>query len=248
MLTKLVKYEFKATAKFFALLYGIFIAVAAALCLSVALFGGTKALIESELAGAQAVIIGWLFIAFVILAMAAPVYAIVRFKKSLLGSEGYLMNTLPVSPEQNIASKLIVSSVWTIIGSAIVIFSVVFMVMQGLSSAGLFDFYTDWGEAELSFDAKSVAQYVLLLLNTPRLYLSFYAAMAIGHSFNGKKVLKSFGFYVLISIVCSTFESLCAEIAGFYYETWALLLLVILLCVGLFFVTAYFLRNRLNLE
>ena len=95
MLRKLIKYEFRATAR-------VMLPLATAdMTMGESILG--------FLAGLVAV-------AFVLALLAtfvvAVVLAVFRFRKNLLTDEGYVMFTLPVSPHSLVCSKLIVSTVW----------------------------------------------------------------------------------------------------------------------------------------
>ena len=103
MLGKLIKYEFKATGRTMLLL------IAAVLVLA-ALSGMSVILLDRETSyGILQAIFVLILIAFFACIFALGVMALAmmieRFYKNLLGSEGYLMFTLPVSTSSLIASK-----------------------------------------------------------------------------------------------------------------------------------------------
>ena len=81
-------------------------------------------------------------------------YAISRFKRNLLGDEGYLMHTLPVKTRDNILSKSIVSVVWTIV-SFFVVGLAYFILLIGISETDIFKdlayaiSHINWGDAEV---------------------------------------------------------------------------------------------------
>ena len=130
MLGKLIKHEFKATAK---LLLPLLAAV-------LALMGGFQVifLVVKLLTGRNdshplvAVLFALFAVlaAFALLAMLAVIVivAVQRFYKNLLGDEGYLMFTLPATPGQQIFSKLLVSLVWSLMGIVVVILGGVLFV------------------------------------------------------------------------------------------------------------------------
>lgn len=115
MLRKLIKYEFRATARVMLPLYLVTIVLAlltrgASLWLELATADMTMG--ESILG----FLAGLVAVAFVLALLAtfivAVVLAVFRFRKNLLTDEGYVMFTLPVSPHSLVCSKLIVSTVW----------------------------------------------------------------------------------------------------------------------------------------
>ena len=106
MLTKLLKYEFKATGRVYGGLYLAILAAAALLGLS---FRFPIFLVHT----APIAVLMIIYLALVVAIVVMTVFTIVqRFTRNLLGREGYLMHTLPVSSVQLILSKLISSMVW----------------------------------------------------------------------------------------------------------------------------------------
>ena len=101
MLTKLLKYEFRATARVMLPLYLILLATALGANLSTRGMGDLGTL---------------LVLAFALAILAVFIMSVVimaqRFRQNLLGDEGYLMFTLPVSVHHHLWAKMIVSAVW----------------------------------------------------------------------------------------------------------------------------------------
>ena len=109
MLGKLMKYEFRATAIYFLPIYAMLILVSGlryAVSLITEKFSGSYPVFSTF--GLSA---AYFLLAFG-LAVTTFVVIIIRFYKNLLGAEGYLMFTLPVSISQNILAKLIPAVVW----------------------------------------------------------------------------------------------------------------------------------------
>ena len=116
MLGKLIKYEFKATSKFILMIFGLLLALSTMMSVSLAfnlddIIAGISQ--EFQVGGLILGVVAFLIIMlFVVLNVAAICgmffYAISRFKRNLLGDEGYLMHTLPVKTRDNILSKSIV--------------------------------------------------------------------------------------------------------------------------------------------
>lgn len=106
MLKNLLKYEFRATARTYG---GIYLALLAAAGLIGFSFRGDRAAAQSHVFEIGVTIYSLLVMALVIVTI---VTVIQRFTKNLLGREGYLMHTLPVTEAQLVGSKLISSAVW----------------------------------------------------------------------------------------------------------------------------------------
>lgn len=106
MLKNLLKYEFRATARTYG---GIYLALLAAAGLIGFSLRGDRVAAQSHVFEIGVTIYSLLVMALVIVTI---VTVIQRFTKNLLGREGYLMHTLPVTEAQLVGSKLISSAVW----------------------------------------------------------------------------------------------------------------------------------------
>jgi len=109
MLGKLLKYEFKATARTLLPLY------AALLIISVI----SNLLLHSDFQIASVIsitVFGALLMAVFIVTL---ILMIQRFYRNLLSDEGYLMFTLPVKTNRLIFSKMIVTFVWFLIAGIV---------------------------------------------------------------------------------------------------------------------------------
>lgn len=250
MLGKLLKYEFNATGRILLPLFGA--------TLIVGIVNGFipfnhLSLSHSGVASMTKGVAMLLFVSFFIASVGLSfLVSILRFKKNILGSEGYLMNTIPVGPMQNVAAKLITAVVYQIVG--IFVGGVSFELFNGgqyigyrfrswikyLSSMNA----TDWGDAILTC--------LFFLLGIALFNVAVYASLSVGHSFNGAKVIKSIGTYLVLfiagSFVFGILTSIAAEIPMLYVD--ALFMIgteLVYIIIGLI-ITNYFLKNRLNLE
>ena len=93
MLSKLLKYEFKATGRIYG---GLYLAILAAAALLGAFFRFPALISDFPFA---VVTIVYLMLC-VAIAVITALTIIQRFTRNLLGREGYLMHTLPVTPAQ----------------------------------------------------------------------------------------------------------------------------------------------------
>lgn len=193
MLGKLLKHEFRATARIMGPLY---------LVLLVLSFGGNFSIRLFDAADNRLLTIlgGLIMAAFVIAVIGVIVMSVVlmvnRFRTNLMSNEGYVMFTLPVSVHQLVWSKIIVSTVWFMatflavaLSSLIVSFRVAFVSdflswMQELFRE-ITAYYAINGVAFL------LEALVLMFLGGAAICLLFYAAMAVGHSFANHKILLS---------------------------------------------------------
>jgi hypothetical protein len=156
-------------------------------------------------------------ISLVIGIMAACIMALVimisRFHSNLLGEQGYLMLTLPVSIHKLILSKLLISVFWF---GATFVACFLAVYIQSFSSYTIDatrEFFETLffllreinGEAQLLEQRQAfilIFEIILLIgLCMAAFSLFVYAAMAIGHSFSRHKVLLSFVAFFGINFV-----------------------------------------------
>ena len=93
MLSKLLKYEFKATCRIYG---GLYLAILAAAALLGAFFRFPALISDFPIAVVTTVYL----MLCVAIAVITALTIIQRFTRNLLGREGYLMHTLPVTPAQ----------------------------------------------------------------------------------------------------------------------------------------------------
>ena len=142
MLSKLLKYEFKATCRIYG---GLYLAILAAAALLGAFFRFPALVSDFPIV---VVTIVYLMLC-VAIAVITALTIIQRFTRNLLGREGYLMHTLPVTPAQLILSKLISSMVWLLCSILVIALSLgVFFLCGMLNVNGIF---SDWAGAVRDF-------------------------------------------------------------------------------------------------
>lgn len=209
-----------------------------------------------------------LITAEIILSLAA---SILRFKRNLLGSEGYLMNVLPVEARDNIFAKLISAAVYQILSFFVALISVTIFIM--VSSAGenlhfnefwagickLVDMLGGPGVVAL-YSIEGIIFCIISLLSTNTM---FYASLAVGHSFNSKKMFKSVCAFIAFYLVSQTINSALIKLAytiDIFKMTFsssaysaqphmiALILLETFYFAAYFSIANYFLKNKLNLQ
>lgn len=133
MLKQLLKYEFKAMKRLY---FGLYLALA---LLSVVLgvsFRQENARVDNTNFGRLEVILMVLYLSVIFaIAVLCFVSTVQRFYKNLLGREGYLMHTLPVTETQLILSKLITSMVWVLCSGLVGIVCITGMVSIGVLDA-----------------------------------------------------------------------------------------------------------------
>lgn len=108
MLGKLLKYEFIFLVKDFARTYIVYGAEVLMLSLLLSTGGGSSGDALSILTGIFGIIY---YIFTMLLALLTITHNVRRFKKNMFSHEGYLTNTLPVTPSQHVIAKVIAGAV-----------------------------------------------------------------------------------------------------------------------------------------
>ena len=269
MLTKLLKHEFRATARIMGPLYLVLLAVALGFNFSARLMD-TSSVVLNILAALVilayvAAIIGVYIVAFILMLQ--------RFYKNLLGDEGYIMFTLPASVHQHVWSKLIVSAVWFIATGVVVILSVFVAAFNVSFLADLADVFPRLFQELNAYYAFNGTAFllellVLMLAACMSFSLQFYAALAVGHSFANHKMALSVAFFFAFQFVMQMVSGvllamldqgpLGSLLAGLNFQVSGMpaihiamvgmIVLTVIYGAVFYIVTTVTLKKRLNLE
>ena len=225
MVGKLLKHEFRATARIMLLVYAALAAVAILFNLS---FRFTE--IDNVFLQILFAVMTTLFVIGVIAAaVITAVVMIGRFYRSLLKEQGYLMHTLPVSVHGHIWSKLIVSFVWFVATFILIclLMMLTFLIQSGTDLGEMFAGFPSWSEIQGMLKEAGVTTGSITFLGIEAVFcmivgclaicLHFYAAMSLGHMFSKNKILLSIVFYIGINIVFSIIST-CAMSVIFQNE------------------------------
>lgn len=194
MLGKLMKYEFRATAIYFLPIYVVLVLVSG--------LRYVVSLISQKFSNGFSAFSGFSLSAIYLLlalglAITTFIVIIIRFYKNLLGTEGYLMFTLPVSVEQNILAKLIPSVVW-FFGSCVLGMLTIAPAMGLRFNDNPFTMFTG---IRLG-DVPEILLAVLMVIGSiAGMFLFYYLCMCIGQMFNSHRFLASAGAYIVIQMV-----------------------------------------------
>ena len=259
MLGKLLRYEFKSIGRLFLPLYGLSILLAIA-----NRFTSYNPKWEYEL---PEFILMFAFMAILMgLALITFIQCVLRFKRNLLGDEGYLMMTLPVERMDLILSKLIAAVAWTIIGGLVGLMSLfILMPTNDIKIMGelFIDIFRYGGFNGVMF---LVYATVIGILGVAAVYTPIYTALSLGHISHKNKMLASFGWYFVNSVVVDIIISGCTmtlEKLSFYgiidsinisgTMVSHMIFIGIIACLLIYnmahiMITDYVLKNKLNLE
>ena len=216
MLKQLLKYEFKATKSLY---FGLYLALA---LLSVVLgvtFRQEHALAHSTSFQNLEVILMIVYVSVILaIAVLCFVNTIRRFYQNLLGREGYLMHTLPVTETQLILSKLLTSMVWVLCSGLVGIICITGMVSIGVLDAEVlgtvnWDSWKQlWGMLYGELGAKFwLVTFWTILINLARLadlILCVYAACMIAHQFKKQTMVAGILAFIGLNVVENQIDKL----------------------------------------
>ena len=159
---------------------------------------------------------GMLVLAFIIITFASFFYtffvSIRKYYKNILKNEGYLTNTLPVSKNKIVLSKLITSIIFIIINTICVFIAI------GLTPINLSDILDTLEQIFESggIDAiKVLSMFIISMFLSYLTYLLiFYAALALGHTRSDKKILYSLIFGICLYMISQMISSIIIVIIG----------------------------------
>ena len=262
MLGKLIKYELKATARKLVPLYIALLMFA----LINKIFMGSSNNLDNDLLGGIPMIISIFGYGCTMAAVFIITFFVIvqRFYKNLLGDEGYLMNTLPVPTWMNISSKLTVSIIWSIVSGIIAILSIIIMAFsKGMFReifAGINNLKIYLPTIQYGFVLELILYgFISMISSTLILYLS----ISIGHLFNKRRILASFGAFIVLNMIISAITSVIqknnvtsiiqrsvyvANNSEIIPNIHGLLIFDILLVIVFFIACNYIIKNKLNLE
>lgn len=195
MLGKLIKYDILADRKKYAIVY------AATLLLSIMTFILEKCVSAVQNNAFLIIIDNLVSTAFMVMTVATAVmvfiFSVMRFYKSLVRDEGYLMHTLPVPTWQLIASKLITVYIWFIAAAIVMMISMGIIMEEPLwlfklanSRSEFIAGLTDAAGKEAVKPLMSCIGYVLLSVAlSPFFFMSHICmSLALGNLSNSHKL------------------------------------------------------------
>lgn len=275
MLGKLIKYELKATSRWFLPIY-----ILALLLAPIERFAIEYIDSNIELNPAFDHITNTLFfiitmafvVALIAIAVASGLLIIYRFYKNLITNEGYLMHTLPVKTSQLIWSKAIAAILWTI-ASGIVIFLAIILLVIGTPGwkefvseiskliSTFFQYYGANANVWLLF----IEILLALILGSLSNIFMIYASISLGQLITKHKILGAFGAYFLLNTALQFVSSLLmlpfinkfmdsvdtvlsVPVIFSHYLVPIALVYTAILSIIFYFTTSYVFKKKLNLE
>ena len=206
MFGKLLKYEFKATGKWYGILFTVLAIASILLGLMVSnITSGGASLQNSDTFG---IIYGFFSIIFfsacTALAISNLVITVRRFYQNIYGREGYLTWTLPANAHQIILSKMTMATIWYIASILGIIFSFIIMIAIVAIGSGV-DFFQQFGVLLSYIPTVTWIQFLFyFILSSISGVLFLYLAISIGQLFQNHRVLMAFVSVFVLWIIFGT--------------------------------------------
>ena len=267
MLGKLIKYEIKATGR---TLIPLYIALLAFAIIN-KIFIGTGLADKLEGFGSIPFILSIFGYGCAMAAVFIVTFFVIiqRFYKNILGDEGYLMNTLPVTTITNITSKISIATFWNIVSGFVAILSIIIMAFNPDTFGKFFlEIFQSLSEsyAELGVQIYIIIIEVIIaiLIYLVKSVTMIYASISIGHLFSKHRILSSFGAFIVLNLITTAISSTLgiafshSNLASMFHNITSslpvhlflgsLILLNLVFFIAYFVITNYILKNKLNLE
>ncbi|MDR1816053.1 MAG: hypothetical protein LBR00_05150 [Clostridiales Family XIII bacterium] len=186
MLSKLIKYEFKATARTFFWIYAAFVVIMVlnALFNPITLASHNNSFASDDVPVALAVLSGALivlyFAAIVAVVVVTFVFILLRFWRSMNGDLGYLTLTLPATREQHLGAKVIVATVWNIVSGVLVVLSIFLMMANTGGVSDIFGELRKFAAEGVPIGGWTATVIVLVIVGSATGSLMLFAAMSWG--------------------------------------------------------------------
>lgn len=273
MLGKLINHEWKAVWKVLTLINSFTVLVTLIGCISL-----YSPLWKSDIDYVGLLAVSYMmlyYVGIIVVSFSSMIFLAVRFYKNIYTDEGYLMHTLPVKTKDLILSKGIVAFVWISITGLLIFLSVfllgITLVKNIDSEVTLRYFYETFEEGiQLAF-GMNVLPFVLwmivyCIIATISSICGIYGAISLGQLFQKHKVLGSFLSYAGIYMILQTITSLIITpyttrilISESYGSSSTIgdivnpmmnlsLIPTVVMGIGLYILTLYIMKKKLNLD
>lgn len=279
MLGKLFKHEWISISRLLVIIHG-FILIFAVLSRILFEVGGGLNVVMADGADNILAVIALLMIFAIVLfvfcaAMFTSVYIAYRFYKNVFTDQGYLTNTLPVTPTQIIVSKGLTALLWTIIDLAVLAAALLIMFADGEFMSALMPTLVRLISYLAPMPPFGWIILVMVLLSPFLMIIHMYFCVAVGSLVPNHKILGAIGVYIVSYIIVQIISTVILVVTGFGFSVGSMdsstanmtgaqasqymmgiltpMFLVSVICeiiaiVAFFLVTKYIMTKKLNLE
>lgn len=218
MLGKLIKYELKATSRWFLPIYILALLLAPIERFAVKYINSNITL-NPAFERITNILFFIITLAFVVTLIAVAAVSglliIYRFYKNLITNEGYLMHTLPVKTSLLIWSKAIAAIIWTIASGIVIFLSILLLTISAPGWKEFMETVPKLISAFFQYYGGNINVWLLLieallalLVGSLTNIFMIYASIALGQLITKHKILGSFGAYFLLSTALQFVSSL----------------------------------------
>ena len=237
MLGKLIKYEWKNTAKVCGSLILFLVIMTAVSCLIFCLPSMSDFLLGDSRSGfTPMLILKIMLLVLYIFAMIGVVYGAliylgVHFFKSMYSDQGYLTHTLPVNSHQLLISKTLVAGIWYLLITAVMLVSIVALILtiggkvMSLEGMNIFEeLAANWDDIIYAIESvlgagivKEALLYLLqIIIGAFCSMMILFGAITIGQLSSKHKVMMSIISYFAITVALQIISSLVMIPITFY--------------------------------
>ena len=227
MLGKLIKYDFKALKKtllplcFGAVALSVFVTILMKLFYLYQDYSQNLSSVLDDIFGTVlSLLLGFGFLGLIAAAIVSWFLILKRYYQNLFKDDGYLTFTLPVKTSGILLSKLISSTIWSLITSLFAIVSIAIFVVFGTSrqfiNMDAIDTFSRIWETYWSTPLLTLKDYIIIPIIFTLLVLSsvvqnillLFLAITLGNQVSRKhKILGSVGMYFVVNTVASIIVS-----------------------------------------
>lgn len=262
MLTKMLKKDFQATARYFIpLIIGFMIL--SVVCKILFEIRISSAFQENERILPIIIIVFMSLYIFYIIGyvIMTTVFIVIDFYKTMVGEQGYLTHTLPVKTSTLIQSKILISALWRLISVLLIVLSIALFFIGHIHELFNSDMIVINAEFGLGINWVEfiffiIALAILELLTGPLMY---FACIAIGHLFGKHRIVGAVASYLALSTIMQILSAVVMVATGyFFYDInslpnvsfymWFSIILALVTGIGFYIITEYVFRKKLNLE
>jgi hypothetical protein len=260
MLSKLMKYDLKATSRLLVPLYIIllFMSIINRFVINMNDNNEVVRIIRAFLIAAYATLI-------LVVLVVTVFYMIIRFYKNLLTDEGYLMFTLPTKTHQLITSKLLITLFWSIISIVVILISILIMFASpdsiptaiNVIKEALAELYREFGGNGVLMFTELILMCLLGLVTN---ILLIYASIAMGQLYSKHKIIGSFVSYmiiytviqflmIIIMVAFGVFIPEVSEVSILPQVIFPIIIVILMIaCTCFYLATNYIFKRKLNLD
>lgn len=207
MFRKLLKYDIKEVGMVMMPLYAamLVLAAAAGLSLRFSIMKGTRDFVASTVPGVVTLILMLVYGAL-ILAMAVMTLVMTtrNFRDNLLGSRGYLMNTLPVTTQSQVLSKSLNGLIWIALGGAASAVSgtiALLFVMRRQDWAEFFQTINEMFGDRMSPWVMLLQLVILFVLGALQIVTKIFVSISVGNLWRSKRGLGAVLMFVGLTVL-----------------------------------------------